>query len=152
MIISFNLFTLILSLRKNDTNIIKIKKINELIILFKSNRTFAIIFCIILFSVAGIPPLLGFYGKFYLFTNAIRSELYIITFIITIISVIGSMYYLRLIKLIFFTDYDYWTSFQKIVKTNALIISYTFIINIYFFLHPVLILLYINNLSLSFYF
>jgi NADH-quinone oxidoreductase subunit N len=106
IIISLNIFGLILVLRKQDNNL-KFKKINEFIILFKSNKLLAINFCIILFSIAGIPPLVGFYSKFYIFVSAIKSEIYLVAIIAAIFSVIASLYYIRLIKLMFFKTFDY---------------------------------------------
>jgi NADH:ubiquinone oxidoreductase subunit 2 (subunit N) len=97
---------MLLVLRKIDNNL-KIKKINELVILFKSNPLLAINFCLILFSIAGIPPLVGFYSKFYIFISGIKSEYYFIVLIAAIFSVIASMYYIRLIKLMFFKNFDY---------------------------------------------
>jgi NADH-quinone oxidoreductase subunit N len=96
----------LLSLRKND-NFLKIKKINELVVLFKSNYLLAINICIIMFSIAGIPPLLGFYSKFYVFVSAVKSEIYSVALIAVILSVIASMYYIRLIKLMFFKKFNY---------------------------------------------
>jgi len=106
ILISINLFTIILSIRKQDNNL-KFKKINELAILFKSNKLLAINFSIILFSIAGIPPLVGFYSKLYIFISAIKSQIYLVAIIAAIFSVIASMYYIRLIKLMFFKTFDY---------------------------------------------
>jgi len=75
MIISLNLFSIILILRKRINNL-KFKKINELILLFKSNTAVAVIFSLILFSIAGIPPLMGFYSKFYIFLSIIKDQNY----------------------------------------------------------------------------
>ena len=68
ILISINMFSILLVMRKIDNNL-KIKKINELVILFKSNALLAINFCLILFSIAGIPPLAGFYSKLYIFCS-----------------------------------------------------------------------------------
>ena len=106
IIISLNIFSIILSLRKVDNNL-KFKKINEFISLFKSNKIIAINFCIILFSIAGLPPLAGFYSKLYIFISAIKAEIYLITVIAAIMSVIASMYYIRVIKLMFFKNFNY---------------------------------------------
>ena len=61
--------------------------------------------CFILFSIAGIPPLVGFYSKFYVFIAAIKSGYYFVVLIAAIFSVIASMYYIRLIKLMFFKTF-----------------------------------------------
>jgi NADH-quinone oxidoreductase subunit N len=106
VIISLNIFAMLLSLRKLDTNT-EFKKINEFILLFKSNKFLTANFCLILFSIGGVPPLVGFYSKYYVFISAIKSEIYLIAIIAAVSSVIASMYYIRLIKLMLFKKSDY---------------------------------------------
>lgn len=144
IIISINIFTVLLSLRKND-NFLKIKKINELVVLFKSNYLLAINICIIMFSIAGIPPLLGFYSKFYVFVSAVKSEIYSVALIAVILSVIASMYYIRLIKLMFFKKFNYWIFLMEVSPVNARIISITFFLNVIFSFYPQKFLVYIYN-------
>lgn len=148
IIISINIFAIILGLRKLDNNI-KIKKINEFAVLFKSNKLLAVNFALILFSITGIPPLVGFYSKFYIFISAIQSELYILAIIAAIVSVIASMYYIRLIKLMFFKQLDYWTFFGEMPKSNSLLISITLMFNILFFCYPEVFVVYFYNLALQ---
>ena len=144
IILSINVFTIILVLRKVDNNL-KNKKINELAILFKSNPLLAINFCLILFSIAGIPPLAGFYSKLYIFISAIKSEIFILAIVAAIFSVIASMYYIRLIKLMFFKQFEYWTLFVELSKKESLVISITFFINVCFFFYPEIIIMSIYN-------
>lgn len=144
IIISVNIFTLLLSLRKRD-NFLKFKKLNEFIVLFKSNLFLAINFSIILFSIAGIPPLLGFYSKFYVFLSAVKSNLYLVVFISALFSVIASMYYIRLIKLMFFKKIKYWSFLFEVTKLNSLILSFTLILNVIFGLFPQLFLIILYN-------
>lgn len=148
IIISVNIFTVALVLRKVDNNL-KIKKINELAILFKSNPLLAINFCLILFSIAGIPPLAGFYSKLYIFISAIKSDIYIIALIAAVFSVIASMYYIRLIKLMFFKNFEYWTLFVELSKKESLLISLTFFFNLFFFCYPEIFVVSIYNIILK---
>jgi len=55
-----------------------------------------------MFSMAGVPPLAGFCAKLYLFFSAMQSSMYLIAIFGVIMSCIGSYYYIRLIKIIFF--------------------------------------------------
>jgi NADH-quinone oxidoreductase subunit N len=57
-----------------------------------------------MFSLAGIPPLAGFFGKWYIFLSAIHAHLYALAVIGVIASVIGAFYYLRIVKLMYFDD------------------------------------------------
>jgi NADH-quinone oxidoreductase subunit N len=106
MIMSLNIFVILLVLRRVNSNL-KFKKINELVLLFKSNPILALNFSLVLFSIAGIPPLLGFYSKLYIFISAMMDELYLVVVIAALLSVVASLYYIRLIKLMFFKIFDY---------------------------------------------
>lgn len=149
ILISINIFSIVLSLRKLDNNL-KLKKINEFVVLFKSNVLLAVNFSIILFSIAGIPPLLGFYSKFYVFTSVIKSQVYLLAIIAAIFSVLASMYYIRLIKLMFFKNINFWFFCYEISKTNSIIISLTFFFNILFFCYPQPILMFLYKVILEF--
>lgn len=148
IVISINIFTLLLTLRKRDNNL-KIKKINELVVLFKSNPLLAINFAVILFSIAGIPPLAGFYSKLYVFISAIKTEIYLLAILAAIFSVAASLYYIRLIKLMFFRNFEHWAFLKETSKSNSLIIAGTCIVNIFFFCYPEIFILYIYNLILE---
>lgn len=151
ILISINIFSVILVLRKIDNNL-KLKKINEIVVLFKSNTLLAVNFCLILFSIAGIPPLVGFYSKLYIFVSAIKSEYYLIVLIAAVFSVIASMYYIRLIKLMFFKNFDYWALFHEVPKKESLIISATFFFNVLFFCYPEIFVISIYNIILQLFF
>jgi len=64
----------------------------------------AFLFGVILFSLAGIPPLAGFFAKYYVFLAAIQAELYMLAVIGMIATVIGAYYYLRIVKLMYFDE------------------------------------------------
>lgn len=148
MILSITLFSLILSIRKY-TNYLKLKKINEVKILFNSNNTLVFIFILSLFSVAGIPPLIGFYSKFYIFISGLNGHFYFLTLVAAVVSVISSLYYIRLIKLMVFKptiDKDF---FCNISQVNSLIISSTFLVNFFFLFCPNIIMLWLHNLVLT---
>jgi NADH-quinone oxidoreductase subunit N len=78
--------------------------------LFERNFGIAIAFALILFSIAGIPPLAGFYSKLCIFLCLLAKDHISITIIITIFSSIGCYYYIRLIKILFFNS-DYKNNF-----------------------------------------
>ncbi len=68
----------------------------------KNHPIVAACFCLILFSLAGIPPLAGFFAKFYIFKAVIESEMYILAIIGLLSSVVSAFYYLRVIKIMYF--------------------------------------------------
>ena len=80
------------------------ENISDLSGVSKKHPTLAISFLIILFSLAGIPPLGGFFAKFYVFSSVIEQEMYTLAIIGLLTTVISAFYYLRIIKTIYFDD------------------------------------------------
>tara|TARA_B100001996_G_scaffold143822_1_gene109410 strand:- start:9 stop:1421 length:1413 start_codon:yes stop_codon:yes gene_type:complete len=78
------------------------ENINDLSGLSKNHPMFAFGFLIILFSLAGIPPLAGFFAKFYIFLSVIEAKMYTLAIIGLVTTVVSAFYYLRIIKIIYF--------------------------------------------------
>jgi len=78
------------------------ENINDLSGLSRNHPLLAFSFLIILFSLAGIPPLAGFFAKFYIFMAVIESQMYALAIIGLVTTVVSSFYYLRVIKIIYF--------------------------------------------------
>lgn len=153
IVMNLNIFSIILSLRQTqiNSNIITIKNIDQVVGLFRSNSVLAITFALILFSIAGIPPLAGFYSKFFLFLAAIESELYLLAIVSVIFSVIAAFYYIRFIRLMFFSaigSYK-WILYNTIDREKSLILGFTLLLVTCFFIYPYPLLLLIHKVSLS---
>ena len=101
-------------------------------------------FLIILFSLAGIPPLGGFFAKFYIFTSVLEQQMYVLAIIGLLTTVISAFYYLRIIKTIYFDDAitSFDTSKNKFAKLTIFISCF---ILITFFLYPS----FLNNIASS---
>ena len=80
------------------------ENISDLSGISKKHPLLAISFLIILFSMAGVPPLGGFFAKFYIFTAVIEKEMYALAIIGLLTTVISAFYYLKIIKTIYFDD------------------------------------------------
>jgi len=80
------------------------ENISDLSGISKKHPILAISFLVILFSLAGIPPLGGFFAKFYVFTAVIEQKMYALAIIGLLTTVISAFYYLRIIKTIYFDD------------------------------------------------
>ena len=101
------------------------ENIYELSGLSKNHPIIALCFVIILFSLAGIPPMAGFFAKFYVFMSIIETEMYAFAIVALVTTVISAFYYLRLIKIIYFdkpkkhftTDYDYGLKISLALST-----------------------------------
>lgn len=92
-------FAFILAMRREEGNV---ERIDDLGGLASTNPVMATILTILMFSLAGIPPLAGFWGKWYVFLAAINAELYALAIIGVLASVVGAYYYLRIIKIMWF--------------------------------------------------
>ena len=111
------------------------EEINELSGISKNHPLIAISFLIILFSLAGIPPLGGFFAKFYIFMSVIGSEMYILAIIGLLTTVVSAFYYLRIIKIIYFDKFiKPFDQMKNISITSTIFLSC--IILITFFLYP----------------
>ena len=97
---TLGVFSIILSTR-NQLKSFKVKYLTDYTGLANTNPTLALAFSMILFSMIGVPPLAGFYGKFSVFLAGIKSSLYVLCLIGVVSSVISSAYYIRIIKLIY---------------------------------------------------
>jgi NADH-quinone oxidoreductase subunit N len=94
-------FAVILSMRRRDG---MVEEIGDLAGLSRTNPWLAFLLATILFSLAGIPPLAGFFAKFYVFLAAIEAQLYWLSVIGVLASVVGAYYYLRIIKIMYFDE------------------------------------------------
>ncbi len=81
-----------------------VEGISDLAGLSKTNPLMALALAIFMFSMAGIPPLGGFFGKFYVFMAAVNAELYALAVIGVLASVVGAFYYLRIVKVMYFDE------------------------------------------------
>jgi len=107
------------------------ENIDDLSGLSRNHPMFAFGFLIILFSLAGIPPLAGFFAKFYIFMSVIESEMYALAIIGLITTVVSSFYYLRIIKIIYFDKpkkafdevYD-WGLKASLILSSIIILIY----------------------------
>ena len=94
-------FAVILSMRRHGE---MLESIDDLAGLSKTNPTMAFIMMAFMFSLAGIPPFAGFFGKLYVFMAAVEAELYTLAILGVLASVISAFYYLRIVKIMFFDD------------------------------------------------
>jgi NADH-quinone oxidoreductase subunit N len=80
----------------------QVENISDLAGLSKTSPRGALFMLLMMFSMAGIPPFAGFYGKFFIFLSAIQSELYVLAVVGVLTSVVAAFYYLRIIKVMYF--------------------------------------------------
>ncbi|PPR56193.1 MAG: NADH-quinone oxidoreductase subunit N [Alphaproteobacteria bacterium MarineAlpha4_Bin2] len=81
-----------------------VENISDLAGLSKTSPMLAAALLVFMFSMAGVPPLAGFFGKLYIFLAAIEAQLYALAIIGVVSSVVGAFYYLRIVKIMYFDD------------------------------------------------
>ncbi|NQW01707.1 MAG: NADH-quinone oxidoreductase subunit NuoN [Rhodospirillales bacterium] len=101
LVMNLGTFACILCMRRGDQ---MVELISDLAGLGKTHKMLALAFTIFMFSMAGIPPLAGFIGKLYIFMAAINAELYALAIVGVLASVVSSVYYLRIVKIMYFDD------------------------------------------------
>jgi NADH-quinone oxidoreductase subunit N len=94
-------FACILRLRRGN---VMFETIDDLSGLWRTHPVTAFCFAAMMFSLAGIPPLAGFFAKFYVFTAAIQAHLVTLAVIGVVTSVIGAYYYIRIVKVMYFDE------------------------------------------------
>jgi NADH-quinone oxidoreductase subunit N len=94
-------FAVILSMRRDG---ILVENISDLAGLARTHPAMAFFLAMLLFSLAGIPPLAGFFAKFYVFLAAIKAGLYVLAVIGVLASVVGAYYYLSIVKIMYFDE------------------------------------------------
>lgn len=132
IIMTLGTFACILCMRQKE---LMVEGIADLKGLSKTNPAMALALTIFMFSMAGIPPVAGFFGKYFVFLAAMESGLYALAVIGVLSSVVGAFYYLRIIKFMYFDEpaeaFD-----QPIGKEMVLVLAGTSLLTLLFFLAP----------------
>ena len=124
-------FAVILSMRREGK---LVENIGDLAGLSRTHPTMAFFLAMLLFSLAGIPPLAGFFAKFYVFLAAINAGLYALAVIGVLTSVVGAYYYLRIVKIMYFDEPV--AGFQRMPMLLRLVLAVAGLINLFFFAYP----------------
>ncbi len=124
-------FAVILSMRRNGK---LVENIGDLAGLSRTHPTMAFMMAMLLFSLAGIPPLAGFFAKFYVFLAAINAGLYGLAVVGVLTSVVGAYYYLAIVKLMYFDEPV--AGFQRTPVLVGLVLGVAGLINLFFFAYP----------------
>jgi len=101
MVMTLGTFAGILSMRRNGEYV---ENISDLAGLSRTNAPMAFFLAMMMFSLAGVPPLAGFFAKFYVFAAAMKANLYGLAVIGVLLSAVGAYYYLRIVKIMYFDE------------------------------------------------
>lgn len=116
---------------------------------FQANPILGLSLALCLFSMAGIPPLVGFFAKYRVLYSAIENGYYFLAVVGILASVVSAAYYLRVIRVIHFDRGTSSTGVQRLTSTHSYIIAVLTLFILFFILSPSLILNSSNLLALS---
>jgi NADH-quinone oxidoreductase subunit N len=128
---TLGVFAVILSMRRSGG---MVETIDQLSGLARTRPTTAFFMAMLLFSMAGVPPLAGFFAKFYVFLAAIQSGLYVLAVIGVLASVVGAYYYLAIVKIMYFDEPA--EGFVPMPDELKVVLAVCGLFNILFFLYP----------------
>ena len=131
ILMNLGLFSCLLMMKRNNEYF---ENIEDLSGLSKNHPLLSLSLLIILFSLAGIPPLAGFFAKFYIFKSVLEQSMYFLAIVGLLSTVIAAFYYLRIIKIMYFdkekekydTDHSLWLKFSLTASTLIILIYFVF--------------------------
>jgi NADH-quinone oxidoreductase subunit N len=124
-------FAVIITMKRNGQ---PLEKISDFSGLSRTNPLLAFFFAMLLFSLAGVPPLAGFFAKWYVFVAAIKADLFTLAVIGVLTSVVGAYYYLTIVKVMYFDEPLAKLDPMRIELRTVLAVAGLF--NIFFFAYP----------------
>jgi NADH-quinone oxidoreductase subunit N len=131
VVMNLALFSCLLMLKRNNQYY---EDIEDLSGLSKNHPLLSLSLLVILFSLAGIPPLAGFFAKFYIFKAVIEQSMYFLAIVGLLSTVVAAFYYLRIIKIIYFDkekekydeDHSLWLKFSLTFSTILILLYFIF--------------------------
>jgi NADH-quinone oxidoreductase subunit N len=131
IVMNLAFFCCLLTLKRNDKYY---ENIEDLSGLSSNHPVIALSLLVILFSLAGIPPLAGFFAKFYIFKSVIQEQMYFLAIIGLLSTVIAAFYYLRIIKIIYIdnkiekydSDYNFGLKISLVLSTLFLLLYFIY--------------------------
>ena len=128
---NLGLFSCLFMLKRNDEYF---ESIEDLSGMSKNHPLISLSLLIMLFSLAGIPPLAGFFAKFYIFKAVIEQSMFFLAIIGLLSTVIAAYYYLRIIKIIYFdkekerydNDHSIWLKLSATLSTLLILLYFVF--------------------------
>ena len=131
ILMNLGLFSCLLMMKRNNEYY---EEIDDLSGLSKNHPLLSISLLVILFSLAGIPPLAGFFAKFYIFKSVLEQSMYFLAIVGLLSTVVAAFYYLRIIKIMYFdkekekydTDHSLWLKLSLTTSTLLILIYFIF--------------------------
>jgi len=131
IVMNLGFFSCLLMMKRNN---IYYENLDDLSGLSKNHPLLSLSLLVILFSLAGIPPLAGFFAKFYIFKSVIEQSMFFLAIVGLLSTVVAAFYYLRIIKIMYFDkekesydmDHSLWLKSSLIVSTLLILLYFIF--------------------------
>ena len=144
LVMNFGFFSCLFMLKREDKYY---ENIDDLSGLSKNHPLIALSLLVILFSLAGIPPLAGFFAKFYIFKAVLQQSMYFLAIIGLLSTVVAAFYYLRIVKIMYFdsekekydSDYTFGLKFTLTLST---------ILILFYFIYPSKLIEIVSNINI----
>tara|TARA_Y100000590_G_scaffold433677_1_gene550995 strand:- start:133 stop:792 length:660 start_codon:yes stop_codon:yes gene_type:complete len=144
LIMNLGAFSCIFMMRRQNNFY---EDINSLSGMSKNHPMLALGFLIIFFSLAGIPPLAGFFAKFYVFMAVLQNEMYALAIIGLVTTVVSAFYYLRVIKIIYFDKHK--KPFEKSYEWGLKIsLIFSSVLILTYFIYPSILVDVISSITI----
>lgn len=147
MFTSFGLWSVVLTLN-TAPNFGKSKTLIDLASISTTNPLLGLSAMFALFSLAGIPPLAGFFAKIEIFINALNASLFFACFFAILSSVVSAFYYIRLVKIVYFEKIDTYFFPPLVNRFGSITLALSSFSLIYFFINPCFLLLLTQKMAL----
>jgi NADH-quinone oxidoreductase subunit N len=132
VIMNAGVFCCIMAMRRDGK---QVETIDDLAGLSRGQPMVAFLLAMLMFSLAGIPPLAGFFAKFYVFMAAVKAGLYVLAVIGVVASVVGAYYYLRIVKVMYFDEPA--ASFERPMPGElTVVLGLSGLFTLFFFIYP----------------
>lgn len=125
------------------------KELGDLVLLRKSNPALALSFTFTMFSIAGIPPLIGFFSKMGIFLSVLHAKYYLLALLAILCSVVSTFYYLRIIKLLYFENLLIGKLYYPLTSSKTILFSFLILSLVFLFINPTFLYLIVYKAIIS---
>jgi NADH-quinone oxidoreductase subunit N len=124
------------------------KELGDLALLRKSNPALAISLALTMFSIAGIPPLVGFFAKMGVFLSILHAKYYFVALLAILCSVVSTFYYIRIIKILYFENLLVGKLYYPITTSKSVLFSVLIFSLLFLFVNPAFLYLLVYKVIL----
>jgi NADH-quinone oxidoreductase subunit N len=124
------------------------KELGDLALLRKSNPALAVSLTLTMFSIAGIPPLVGFFAKMGVFLSVLHAKYYFVALLAILCSVISTFYYIRIIKILYFENLLVGKLYYPLLSSKTIVFSFSIFSLLFLFVNPTILYLAVYKVIL----